>query len=65
MVGIDGFIDGLTLGIALNVGVKEAALIAVAMTLEMCFVGVVRRTVVGGRRRHCFVFPDSPLFRFS
>lgn len=39
-VGIDGFIDGLTLGIAVSVGLKQAALIAVAMTMEMCFVGV-------------------------
>ena len=37
---MDGAIDGLTLGIAVSIGLKEAALIAVAMTVEMCFVGV-------------------------
>jgi len=40
VVALDGAIDGLTLGIASSIGLKEAALIAVAMTLEMCFVGV-------------------------
>lgn len=40
VVTLDGMMDGLTLGIANAIGVKEAALIATAMTIEMCFVGV-------------------------
>jgi ZIP family zinc transporter len=40
VISLDGAIDGLTLGIAVSIGLKEAALIALAMTVEMCFVGV-------------------------
>lgn len=36
----DGIVDGLTLGVAISVGLIEAITIALAMTLEMCFVGI-------------------------
>ena len=40
MCPVGGARDGFTLGVAVSIGLKQAALIAVAMTLEMCFVGV-------------------------
>ena len=39
-VGLDGAVDGMLLGIVSSVGDKEAMLIAVGMTIDMCFVGV-------------------------
>ena len=39
-IWIDAFVDGITVGIALSVGFKEALIIAIGMALEMGFVGV-------------------------
>jgi ZIP family zinc transporter len=45
-VCLDGAVDGMLLGIVSSVGDKEAMLIAVGMTIEMCFVGVTLSTTL-------------------
>ena len=62
-VGVDAVLDGLVIGIGFAVGVKQGVLIAVALTLEMLFLGLATAATLlsGGAARGRVIAVTSAL----